>query len=78
MMQALPTVKLGAAGEAVRTVQGACCARSDVVPGAVVVVDGTFGVKTLAAVKAVQGHYLGAASADGIVGPETWPVLLGI
>lgn len=38
-------------------------------------VDGIFGPKTLAAVKAFQG--LNGLTADGIVGPKTWRALLG-
>lgn len=66
----LPTVKQGATGPHVRTIQGLCVAR-----GHVTTVDGVFGGATTLAVKAVQA---GKVTADGIVGPATWPVLLGV
>lgn len=78
MMHAFPVVKQGATGEVVRTIQGACCARAGQVPAAEVKIDGVFGPKTAAAVKAVQLRFLGPAQADGIVGQYTWPALLGV
>ncbi len=69
MMNALPVLKQGATGSAVRTIQALCTAREHPIP-----VDGVFGPVTAAAVKAVQaGHGI---PADGIVGPQTWPVLI--
>jgi peptidoglycan hydrolase-like protein with peptidoglycan-binding domain len=72
MMQALPWVQQGAADPAiVRTIQGLCAARS--VP---LVIDGTFGRLTTLAVKAVQLD--ARLKPDGIVGPATWPALMGV
>ncbi|GAA0286868.1 hypothetical protein GCM10009527_097970 [Actinomadura nitritigenes] len=71
LMHALPTVRQGDHGEAVETVQGLLNARSHAVA-----IDGDFGPATAAAVKAVQRW--GDVAADGIVGPDTWPVLLRV
>ena len=71
IMQQLPTVKQGQSGNVVRTVQGLCCAR-----GHAVTVDGVFGPATAAAVRAVQAA--GKVAQDSVVGPATWPVLLGV
>lgn len=69
----IPTVGKGATGEVVRTIQGLCLARHQTIA-----VDGAFGDRTTAAVKAVQvsAGFTGA-DVDGIVGPKTWPALLG-
>jgi len=72
-MRALPELRLGAAGADVRTVQGLCNARS---AAAALVIDGVFGPATDADVRRVQSA--GHVTVDGIVGPETWPVLMGI
>lgn len=70
MMNALPQVRQGATGPAVRTIQALCTAREHPVT-----VDGIFGPQTAAAVRAVQAdHHI---PDDGIVGPQTWPVLIG-
>lgn len=71
IMQQLPTVQQGATGNAVRTVQGLCVARDYPVK-----VDGIFGQVTELAVKAIQHE--AKVTTDGIVGAQTWPVLLGI
>ena len=71
MMQQLPVVRQGGNGDVVRTVQGLCAAR-----GHAVTVDGVFGAVTMAAVKAVQAA--ARITADGTVGAQTWPVLLGV
>ncbi len=71
MMQQLPIVKQGATGTVVRTIQGLCGARGWPVP-----IDGSFGPETDNAVHLVQGH--AGITSDGIVGPQTWPALLGI
>lgn len=71
IVKELPLVRQGQTGSTVRTVQGLCCAR-----GHTVAVDGVFGPKTDAAVKAVQSH--ARIAVDGVVGPHTWPVLLGV
>lgn len=72
MMQALPVLKQGATGPMVLAVQGLCAA----VHGIALTVDGNFGPITTLAVKTVQleAHI----AQDGIVGPATWPPLLGI
>lgn len=72
MVQNLPLVKDGSKGEHVETVQGLLLARSH----SEVKVTGMFDAKTKAAVKAVQKW--GGVSADGEVGPKTWPVLLRV
>jgi len=68
MMQALGTVKQGDTGQSVRDVQGLCVAH-----GYGIAVDGDFGPTTDAAVKDAQIR--AKITADGIVGPQTWPVL---
>lgn len=71
LVQELPTIGIGESGQQVRTVQGLCVAR-----GQAVTVDGRYGNQTHAAVQAIQraSHI----DPDGIVGPQTWPVLLGV
>jgi hypothetical protein len=72
LVQELGTVQAGQTGEAVKTVQGLCVAR-----GATgLAVDGIFGKQTLSAVKFTQS--LGKVTVDGIVGAQTWPVLLAV
>jgi hypothetical protein len=71
IVQQLPELAQGATGAAVRTVQGLCQAR-----GQNPVIDGIFGQYTKNAVMNVQ-HAAGITQ-DGIVGPKTWPVLLGV
>lgn len=71
LVQELPVVQQGDAGEAVRTVQGLCNSRHSPVA-----VDGLFGPKTRLAVMSAQKA--GGITQDGVVGKETWPVLLGI
>ncbi|MBS1913359.1 MAG: N-acetylmuramoyl-L-alanine amidase [Bacteroidetes bacterium] len=58
-----PTIRRGAKGDLVRTVQAAVG----------VPVDGDFGPKTEAAVRAFQREH--DLTADGIVGPKTWAAL---
>jgi len=70
-MRALPQLQLGATGPDVDTVQGLCCAR-----GQYVTIDGDFGPVTKGAVERVQAA--GHITVDGIVGPETWPVLMRV
>lgn len=72
LMQDLPLLKRGDHGEHVQSVQGLLLARSH----PEVALDGDFGEKTEAAVKAVQKW--GGVTADGEVGPNTWPVLLRV
>lgn len=67
----LPVVRQGDSGEAVRTVQGLCGSR-----GYGLILDGEFGPKTATAVRTIQ--HQNSITADGVVGPQTWPVLLGI
>lgn len=71
MMQQLPTLQQGATGAAVRTVQGLCVARNHMIT-----VNGVFNPVTEAAVKNIQAN--ANITVDGIVGPQTWPVLMGI
>jgi peptidoglycan hydrolase-like protein with peptidoglycan-binding domain len=71
MMQALPTIREGSAGGIVRTIQGLCCAR-----GHATAIDGDFGPGTDAAVRACQEA--AKVAVDGIVGPVTWRVLVGV
>ncbi len=72
MVRKLPTLKKGSKGEHVQSVQGLLRARSH----PEVAIDGDFGPTTEAAVKAVQRW--GGVTADGAVGPKTWPVLLRV
>lgn len=71
MVKDLPTLKLGSKGEHVQTVQALLGARSHPVK-----LDSEFGAATEKAVKAVQTW--GGVTADGEVGPKTWPVLLRV
>lgn len=71
MMQQLPVVQQGAIGNFVRTIQCLCAARGHVTRD-----DGVFGIDTGAAVRSVQAD--AQIKIDGIVGPQTWPALLGI
>jgi CHAP domain/Putative peptidoglycan binding domain len=68
----LPQVSKGDTGEHVESVQGLLLARSH----PEVAVNGRFDDTTEAAVKAVQKW--GGVTADGVVGPDTWPVLLRV
>lgn len=75
---AMPEVKIGDTGPAVRTVQGLLLARyyrlgstGQLHDG----LDGSFGPLTDAAVREAQGA--AHIAVDGIVGPQTWPVLAG-
>jgi hypothetical protein len=64
-----PVVAVGAQGENVKSIQYFLDAR-----GQNLTIDGSFGPLTQAGVKAFQrANGLGA---DGIVGPQTWPVLI--
>lgn len=69
----LPTVQQGDKGDHVRTVQALCNAR---IPGKNLAIDGDFGPATSGTVKAIQAH--AKLATDGVVGPRTWPVLLGV
>jgi len=70
-MLALPTLQKDAAGAQVRTVQGLLQAR-----GYSVTLDGVFGPATQATVERFQGN--AHLSADGVVGPQTWPALMDV
>lgn len=70
-MQKLPELAQGAMGPAVRTAQALCGAR-----GHQLTVDGIYGPLTKSAVEAVQQS--AGIGVDGITGPQTWPVLLGV
>lgn len=75
MMNALPTLKLGAKDVKtpwfVRRIQGLCQA---CLPDQKIVIDGSFGASTDAAVRAVQKSH--GLAVDGVVGPKTWAVLV--
>lgn len=75
LVQELGTARSGMTGPVVRTVQGLCNAREGL-PVTPLVIDGVFGALTEQQVKGLQQVY--KLTADGIVGPQTWPVLLGI
>lgn len=70
-VQQLPTLGQGALGPHVRVIQGLCNAS-----GYVLAVDGDFGPLTAGAVKAIQTR--AGIGVDGIVGPQTYPVLLQV
>jgi len=72
IMQKLPVVRQGMTGPAVRRVQGLVMAA-----GVVLTLDGVYGARTVAAVQVVQ-EAAHLALVDGVVGPKTWPVLLGV
>lgn len=79
LVRALPTLKQGDTGPAVRTLQGLLVARyyhlgatGKTLDG----IDGDFGALTDAAVREVQDR--AGLKSDGIVGPSTWPVLAGV
>lgn len=68
----LPTLKRGATGEHVESLQGLLMARSH----PEIKIDGAFGASTEKAVRAVQRW--GGVDDDGVVGERTWPVLLRV
>lgn len=72
IMQQLPTLTTGATGTHVRTAQFQLREKGRTE----VTVDGSFGPVTAAAVSAVQADR--HLTEDGTVGPQTWPVLLGV
>ena len=72
LMRALPTLGPGDHGEHVQSVQGLLQARSH----PEVAIDGDYGPITRAAVMDLQEW--GGVTVDGIVGRETWPVLLRV
>ena len=71
MMHALPVVAQNATGPAVRTIQALILAR-----GYGCTIDGVFGPSTAGLIRTIQNR--AAITADGIVGPATWPVLMGV
>lgn len=72
LVRELGIVRQGDHGEIVKTVQRLCNGRS----GPVLAVDGVFGFRTTGAVEIIQVD--AGITQDGIVGPQTWPVLLGV
>lgn len=71
MMDSLPALQQGATGITVRRIQGLCQAA---LPNEPIVMDGNFGSITEAAIKQIQTQH--HVTADGIVGPVTWQVLV--
>ena len=74
----LVTVQRGSAGPAVRAVQDQINFRN-LKDGRTLVVDGLFGPKTEASVRAFQKAMAAGVTgfgADGIVGPQTWQALV--
>ncbi|GAA4082788.1 peptidoglycan recognition protein family protein [Actinomadura miaoliensis] len=69
----LPILRKGDKGEHVETLRGLLLARSH---PEVNTVEGTFDTTVESAVRAVQKW--GGVDVDGIVGPQTWPVLLRV
>lgn len=68
---ALPLIRTGSKGQAVKNAQGLLDAH-----GYGLILDGIFGAQTDAAVKSFQTTaHIGV---DGIVGPHTWSALLGV
>lgn len=65
-----PTITVGDRGEVVRYLQGVLKVKAGQQLGPI---DGIFGERTAAAVKAVQGFF--ELRPDAIVGPKTWPVI---
>lgn len=76
IVQQLGIARQGDTGEKVKTVQALCNARDKPNGAAPLVIDGVFGTETRAAV--VWYQRAARIPADGVVGPQTWPVLLGI
>jgi hypothetical protein len=73
IVRELGIVRQGDSGEAVKTVQRLCNGRPHYTD---LIVDGVFGTRTNSSVILIQ---LGAGIVgDGVVGPQTWPVLLGV
>ena len=77
IVKELGIVRQGDSGDAVRTVQGLCNARlARTSPDPALLMDGVFGPKTFKIVATLQAR--AKTTADGVVGPQTWPVLLGV
>jgi hypothetical protein len=73
MVKELPLLKRGATGEHVQTLRALLLARSH---PEIKTVEGSFDATVEKAVKAVQRW--GGVTADGEVGPKTWPILLRV
>lgn len=71
MMHALPVVAENATGPAVRTIQALIIAR-----GYGCTIDGIYGPSTAGLIRTIQNR--AALAVDGVVGPKTWPVLMGV
>lgn len=75
----MPEISQGSSGAAVRTLQGLLVARYfhiGTTGQAGDGIDGSFGPLVNAAVRTFQGQH--GLTADGIVGPQTWPALAGV
>jgi len=73
LVKKLPMLRKGDEGEHVQTLRALLMARSH---PEVETVDGPFDTTVEKAVRAVQAW--GRVEVDGIVGPQTWPVLLRV
>ena len=71
VIKELPTIAPGATGLFVRRIQALCVADALAIN-----IDGQFGMATKNAVMTIQRK--AALTVDGIVGQQTWPVLLGV
>lgn len=74
LVQELPVVREGDGGFAVMRVQALANIKG--FQGAPLTVDGQFGWKTKGAIEIIQAD--AKVPVDGVVGPQTWPVLLGL
>ncbi|MGC9379481.1 peptidoglycan-binding domain-containing protein [Streptomyces sp. MH13] len=72
--QSSPMLSYGSTGAAVREVQDLIASTTAYYAyhDQALAVDGDFGPRTRDAVRWFQRTYMGAAEADGIVGPKTW------
>ena len=74
----LGIVRQGDTGAAVKTVQALCNARTAAQPVTPLKIDGVYGPETAQRVRGLQRAQQSGITVDGVVGPATWPVLLGV